>query len=96
VNWNCFCLLLQLIAEWDAKEQERLDAFAAVQGRKAEKLQQQEQADEAQFVAFVPLPDQAAIEQLVLEKKKQDLLAKYTSNSLLQQQQQAKTLLNKR
>ena len=86
---------MQLISEWDAKEQERLDAFAAVAGKKAEKLQQ-EQVDEMQFVAFVPLPDQAAIEQRVLEKKKQDLLAKYTSEGLLKQQQEAKSLLNKR
>lgn len=85
----------KLISEWDAKEQERLDAFAAVAGKKAEKLQQ-EQVDEMQFVAFVPLPDQAAIEQRVLEKKKQDLLAKYTSEGLLKQQQEAKSLLNKR
>ena len=32
----------------------------------------------------------------VLEKKKADLLAKYTSQKLLQNQQEAKTLLNKR
>ena len=31
----------------------------------------------------------------VLEKKKADLLAKYTSEKLLQNQQEAKTLLNK-
>ncbi|KIZ04778.1 putative Pre-mRNA-splicing factor ISY1 like protein [Monoraphidium neglectum] len=49
-----------------------------------------------QFVAYVPLPDQAAIEQRILEKKKQDLLAKYTSDSLLHQQEEARALLNKR
>ncbi|KAF5837178.1 Isy1-like splicing family-domain-containing protein [Dunaliella salina] len=48
----------------------------------------------ARFVAYVPLPDQKAIEQLVLEKKKADLLAKYTSESLVKEQEEAKSLLN--
>lgn len=86
---------VQAIAAWDAQEQERLDAFAAATGRKADKLVAQQEA-EPQFVAYVPLPDQAAIEQRVLEKKKQDLLAKYTSEALLKQQEEAKALLNKR
>lgn len=50
----------------------------------------------ARFVAYVPLPDQKAIEQLVLEKKKADLLAKYTSDSLVKEQEEAKSLLNVR
>jgi pre-mRNA-splicing factor ISY1 len=84
------------VAAWDALEQERLDAFAAATGKKADKLAAQQQEAEPQFVAYVPLPDQAAIEQRVLEKKKQDLLAKYTSESLQKQQEEAKSLLNKR
>ena len=39
---------------------------------------------------------QAEIEQRVLEKKKADLLAKYTSSALLGKQQEARSLLNKR
>jgi pre-mRNA-splicing factor ISY1 len=50
----------------------------------------------ARFVAYVPLPDQKAIEQLILEKKKADLLAKYTSDSLVKEQEEAKSLLNVR
>jgi len=50
----------------------------------------------ARFVAYVPLPDQKAIEQLILEKKKADLLAKYTSESLVKEQEEAKSLLNVR
>ncbi len=46
------------------------------------------------FVAYVPLPDQKEIEARVLEKKKADLLAMYTSESLRDKQQQAKELLN--
>ena len=42
------------------------------------------------------MPDQKAIEQLVLEKKKADLLAKYTSDNLVKEQEEAKALLNVR
>lgn len=47
-------------------------------------------------MAYVPLPDQKAIEQLVLQKKKQELLSKYTSEALAKQQEEAKSMLNKR
>lgn len=49
-----------------------------------------------QYTAYVPLPDQRAIELRVLEKKKADLMSKYTSESLLQEQSDAKSLLNKK
>ena len=49
-----------------------------------------------QFVAYVPLPDQKAIEQRVLESKKQQLLSKYASEALLAEQAEAKALLNRR
>ncbi|MEW5308348.1 MAG: hypothetical protein WDW38_000317 [Sanguina aurantia] len=48
------------------------------------------------YTAYVPLPDQRAIELRVLEKKKADLMSKYTSESLLQEQSDAKSLLNKK
>ena len=47
------------------------------------------------FVAHVPLPEKTQIEQLVLEKKKKDLLAKYASEELQGQQGRAKEMLNK-
>ena len=53
------------------------------------------EAPAQQFVAYVPLPDQKQIEARVLERKKADLLNKYTSAALVQEQQQAKALLNK-
>lgn len=83
----------QAIAEWEEKEQERQAALAGVTGRMTG-TEQQHEDEVPQFVAYVPLPDQQAIEQRVLEKKKQDLLAKYTSDSLLRQQEEAKALLN--
>ena len=48
------------------------------------------------FVAHVPLPEKTQIEALVLEKKKKDLLAKYSSETLIQQQGAAREMLNKR
>lgn len=47
-----------------------------------------------EFVAHVPLPDEKEIERMVVEKKKQELLSKYTSENLLEEQQEAKNLLN--
>lgn len=83
-------------AEWEEKEQERLAALASVTDKDARKQLQQQQQEEQQFVAYVPLPDQKAIEQLVLQKKKQELLSKYTSEALAKQQEEAKSMLNKR
>ena len=80
--------------DWAEKEEERRAAMASTASGQAAGAGGHE--DEGpQFVAYVPLPEQAAIEQLVLEKKKLDLLAKYTSDSLAAQQQEAKSLLNK-
>lgn len=84
---------LQAVKSWEEQEAERQSARSS--SRAAARA---EDADggATQFVAYVPLPDQKAIEQLVLEKKKQDLLAKYTSNDLQRTQDEAKALLNKR
>ncbi|GBF95063.1 pre-mRNA-splicing factor [Raphidocelis subcapitata] len=94
------------LQEWEEKEAERDAALAGLGGaaagvgggarRGGGGAGAGEADDGPQFVAYVPLPDQAAIEQRVLEKKKQDLLAKYTSDSLQQQQQEARSLLNKK
>ena len=81
--------------EWDEKESERLKAEAGT-------LKGGEGGDDgldaapSQFVAYVPLPDIKAIEQLVVERKKQELLSKYSSASLLREQEEAKSLLNKK
>lgn len=50
--------------------------------------------DETQYVSYVPLPEQREIELRVLAKKKSELMAKYASDTLLKQQEQAKQLLN--
>jgi len=51
---------------------------------------------DAAFTAHVPLPDAAAIESLVLQKKKRELLAKYASAELQAEETQARALLGKR
>lgn len=78
--------------EWEEKEHERRQAIAAARGQAVE---EEDASAEQQFVAYVPLPDQKEIEQRVLEKKKQDLLAKYTSESLRKEQEEAKLLLRR-
>ncbi|KAK9836708.1 hypothetical protein WJX74_006476 [Apatococcus lobatus] len=87
-------LRAQAMDEWREKEAERQAALAEAGGRdmEAEDAAQQQQ----QFKAYVPLPDEKEIEQRVMQKKKAELLAKYTSESLMQQQQESRQLLNKR
>ncbi|PSS26670.1 Pre-mRNA-splicing factor like [Actinidia chinensis var. chinensis] len=58
--------------------------------RKAER----EKGKEKEFVVHVPLPDEKEIERMVVEKKKMELLSKYTSEDLLEEQIEAKDMLN--
>ncbi|XP_058087670.1 uncharacterized protein LOC131234747 [Magnolia sinica] len=50
--------------------------------------------EEEEFVVHVPLPDEKEIERMVVEKKKMELLSKYTSDNLLEEQIEAKAMLN--
>lgn len=45
-------------------------------------------------MVHVPLPDEKEIERMVVEKKKMELLSKYTSEGLLEEQTEAKAMLN--
>lgn len=47
------------------------------------------------FIAHVPVPSQKDIERALLERKKQELLAKYVSEDLMKEEQEAKELLGK-
>ena len=47
-----------------------------------------------EFVAHVPLPDEKEIERMVLAKKKAELLSKYASKELVEEEKEAKSLLN--
>ncbi|KAK7814676.1 pre-mrna-splicing factor isy1 like protein [Quercus suber] len=64
--------------------------------RKREKLEKEEMEREGrrEFVVHVPLPDDKEIERMVLEKKKIELLNKYVSDGLLEEQTEAKAMLN--
>ncbi|KAK9666527.1 hypothetical protein RND81_14G191100 [Saponaria officinalis] len=53
-----------------------------------------EEAGRAEFVVHVPLPDEKEIERMIVEKKKMELLSKYTSDELLMEQTEAKSMLN--
>ena len=82
---------VQIREEWEAKEEDKRKLMKSL--RKSGKGQRA--ADDApQYVAYVPLPEQKEIELRVLAKKKHDLMAKYASDALIQQQEEAKQLLN--
>ncbi|KAL0914403.1 hypothetical protein M5K25_014747 [Dendrobium thyrsiflorum] len=53
-----------------------------------------ESSKQQEFVVHVPLPDEKEIEKMVLEKKKMELLSKYTSDVLMEEQKEAMTMLN--
>lgn len=67
------------VVEEERREKERLDENDAMQ---------------KEFVVHVPLPDEREIERMVVEKKKLELLSKYTSENFLEEQTEAKSMLN--
>lgn len=67
--------------EWRRADAERKRKEEHVTGEEDERV------PGVEFVAYVPLPDHAAIEAKILETKKQRLLAKYASDSLTQEQE---------
>ncbi|XP_077247554.1 pre-mRNA-splicing factor ISY1-like protein [Tasmannia lanceolata] len=56
--------------------------------------EEKEMKKEQEFVVHVPLPDEKEIERLIVEKKKMELLSKYMSENLLEEQIEAKAMLN--
>ncbi|PIA47097.1 hypothetical protein AQUCO_01400061v1 [Aquilegia coerulea] len=58
------------------------------------KEKEKENNKEQEFVVHVPLPDEKEIERMVVEKKKRELLSLYTSDNLLEEQNEAKAMLN--
>ncbi|KAL6007195.1 hypothetical protein ACLOJK_032691 [Asimina triloba] len=67
-----------------------------VEEERRAKEEKESRMEEVEFVAHVPLPDEKEIEKMVLEKKKMELLSKYTSDNLLEEQIEAKAMLNVR
>ncbi|KAL2553630.1 Isy1-like splicing [Forsythia ovata] len=87
------------VADWMEMEEIKKEARRAfeeeedvVEEERKKELEKEEK--EKEFVAHVPLPDEKEIERMVLEKKKQELLSKYTSENLLEEQTEAKAMLN--
>lgn len=56
--------------------------------------EREEQDREKEFVVHVPLPDEKEIERMVVERKKMELISKYASEDLMEEQMEAKTMLN--
>lgn len=84
---------MQALAEWVHKDADRQAALAEVKGG----MDSTAVADDRQeFVAYVPLPDQKEIEHRVMLKKKADLLAKYSSEASVKQQEESNAFLSKR
>uniref|UniRef100_A0A5B7AYM5 Pre-mRNA-splicing factor ISY1 n=1 Tax=Davidia involucrata TaxID=16924 RepID=A0A5B7AYM5_DAVIN len=65
-----------------------------LEGPKLEEERRAKEMEENEFVVHVPLPDEKEIERMVVEKKKAELLSKYTSENLLEEQIEAKSMLN--
>lgn len=82
------------LSEWQQKETERQAALADVKGGMVNDTATANTQQE--FVAYVPLPDQKEIEHRVMLKKKADLLAKYSSDASIKQQQESNAFLSKR
>lgn len=83
----------------DEEEEEGVED-AEEEGRRWKKKKGKEDVERKEegpsFKAYVPLPDQKEIENMVLEQKKKALIAKYASDALLAEQAEAKAMLNKR
>lgn len=56
--------------------------------------EERQRSKQQEFVVHVPLPDEKEIEKMVLEKKKMELLRKYTSDMLVDEQKEAMAMLN--
>lgn len=71
-------------------EEDEEDVFDDTEGGAGQEKSNQHR----EFVAHVPLPDEKEIERMVVQKKKLELLSKYTSDALIEEEIEAKALLN--
>ncbi|XP_020579663.1 pre-mRNA-splicing factor ISY1 homolog [Phalaenopsis equestris] len=62
--------------------------------RREREREVRESSKQQEFVVHVPLPDEKEIEKMVLEKKKMELLSKYSSDVLMEEQKEAMAMLN--
>ena len=78
------------VTEWQMAE--RVTDF--VEEERAREREKEDERERREFVVHVPLPDEKEIERRVLEKKKKDLLSRYASEGLVEEQTEAKDMLN--
>ncbi|MCO5554070.1 hypothetical protein L7F22_007596 [Adiantum nelumboides] len=71
-----------------------IDGNESVDAEEGSNDNEESKSKTREFVAHVSLPDPKEIERMVVEKKKQELLNKYTSEFFLQEQRETKELLH--
>lgn len=76
------------------KEFLREEEEDVVEEERREREMKERESGEKEFMVHVPLPDDKEIERMVVEKKKLELLSKYASEDLLEEQSEAKAMLN--
>ncbi|XP_046856759.1 pre-mRNA-splicing factor ISY1 homolog [Xenia sp. Carnegie-2017] len=77
-----------------AQVEEEEDIYATVaEDNESDEDKESEEQDESKFVSHVAVPSQEEVEALLVQRKKMELLEKYASETLMQQSQDAKTLL---
>ena len=92
------------VAEWESSRFEREQAQGSVKpvAMKDSETEEDEEdaflaesiAPEEDLKAHVAVPDMKDMENAVVERKKQELMARYASQGLVQNEQEAKQLLN--
>jgi pre-mRNA-splicing factor ISY1 len=87
-------VVVQILDNWNAKAKQKQEAMQQLRSREAANGGAGADDSSQLFVAYVPLPEQKEIEMRVMAKKKEELLAKYASEGLIRQQEEAKQLLN--
>ncbi|KAB2037116.1 hypothetical protein ES319_D03G052000v1 [Gossypium barbadense] len=84
--------------EWrrveEIRREARRGAKEVVSVGAAAREEKERKDKEREFVVHVPLPDEKEIERMVVERKKMELLSKYASEGLLEEQSEAKDMLN--
>ena len=77
-----------------AREVLKEEEEEVVEEERAREREKEDERERREFVVHVPLPDEKEIERRVLEKKKKDLLSRYASEGLVEEQIEAKDMLN--
>jgi len=77
-----------------AREMLREEEEEVVEEEREREREKEENRERREFIVHVPLPDEKEIERRVLEKKKMELLSKYVSEGLMEEQTEAKNMLN--